>query len=103
MGEHSKGTTAAGIIAFAVTVAAYVVLTIRGVETAGLLALATPVIGALLVVSRVDARSDAQDQALTTITHQTNGVLSKRIADVVESRLSARFGPAPDDDGGGGR
>ncbi|MFD8943349.1 hypothetical protein ACFV00_15290 [Streptomyces californicus] len=88
-----KGNLVAGILAFAVTVAAYVVLTVKGQETGGLLALATPVIGALLIVSRVDARSDAQDQALTQITRQTNGVLTQRITDGVDAALTKRFGP----------
>ena len=88
-------TTTAGLIAFALAIAGFVVLTVRGEDTAAYLGLVTPVIGALLVVSRVDSRSDAQDQALTTITRQTNGVLTGRIADVVEEWLSARFGPPP--------
>ncbi|MGW4205008.1 hypothetical protein [Streptomyces sp. NPDC004726] len=82
----------AGILAFAITALAYVVLTVKGEDTAGLLALATPVIGALLVVARVDARSDSQDQVLTQISHQTNGVLTDRINKAVEDRLTQRLG-----------
>ncbi|MFJ8188088.1 hypothetical protein [Streptomyces sp. NPDC096105] len=88
-----RSTLVVGLVAFVASVVAYVFLTVKGQETTGLLTFVTPVIGALLVVSRVDARSDAQDQALTQITHQTNGVLSKRIADVVGAELDARFGP----------
>ncbi|MBT2400636.1 hypothetical protein [Streptomyces sp. ISL-100] len=110
MKTSNTSTLVAGLIAFVCSVAAYVVLTARGLETTGLLAFVTPVIGALLVVSRLDSRSDAQDQALTQITRQTNGVLTSRIADVVGKELDKRFGTAPTDnpglsayDAGGGR
>lgn len=85
-----------GIIAFTVSVAAYVVLAVKGLDTTGLIAFVTPVIGALLIVARLDSRSDAQDQALTQITHQTNGVLSSRISESVATELDKRFGPIPD-------
>lgn len=81
-----------GLVAFVASLVAFVALTIKGEDTTGLLAFVTPVVGALLIVSRLDSRSDAQDQALTQITRQTNGVLSQRIADVVGSELDRRFG-----------
>ncbi|MFK0150410.1 hypothetical protein ACIQUZ_35565 [Streptomyces griseus] len=93
MKTSNSGTLIAGIIAFVCSVAAFVLLTLKGQETTGLLTFVTPVIGALLVVTRLDSRSDAQDQALTQITRQTNGVLTQRITDGVDAALTKRFGP----------
>jgi len=88
----SKDNRVVGIIAFVAAVAAFVVLSVKGLDTTGLLAFVTPVIGALLIVGRLDSRSDAQDQALTQITKQTNGVLTGRIEEAVVAALDKRFG-----------
>jgi len=75
----------------------FVVLTLRGSETSGFVALVAPILGAVFIINHVDRRSDQQDEALQQITHQTNGVLTERIntavADGVKNALTEREGP----------
>ncbi|MFI5534709.1 hypothetical protein ACIA8O_39865 [Kitasatospora sp. NPDC051853] len=93
---------------FVAAIAGFVVLSIKGVDTLAYVGLVTPVLGAAFVVSRLDQRSDAQDQALSVITSQTNGVLTARIRTAVAEALaehradgSAPIVPQPLADGGG--
>jgi hypothetical protein len=78
----------AQLILFVAVIGGYVALAMAHVDTLGYVGLVTPVIGAVFVVSRLDQRSDAQDRALSVITSQTNGVLTKRIREAVGDALS---------------
>jgi hypothetical protein len=71
-------------------IAGFVVLTMRGSETATYVSLTGPILGAMFVANKLDARSDAQDTVLTKISEQTNGVLTKRIQTAVHAALDAR-------------
>jgi len=78
-------------------VAGFVVLTLKGSDTSGFVALVAPILGAVFVINHLDLRSDKQDEklaqqdeALAKITHQTNGVLDQRIKDGVKAALSER-------------
>lgn len=60
------------------------------------LELATPVLAALFVLDRVDARSDAQDEKLESnhaavkdVREQVNGALTQRMADAEQPILDA--------------
>ena len=77
-------------------VAGFVVLTLKGSDTNGFVALVAPILGAVFVINHLDHRSDKQDEALQKITHQTNGVLTERIntavAEGVKAALAEREG-----------
>lgn len=77
--QSGREYTALAAVVFVITIAAYVVLEVRGRDTSGLIALVTPVLASLYVVARVERRTDAQDSALSRIEAQTNGVLDERI------------------------
>ncbi|MFD7908347.1 hypothetical protein ACFV4G_39665 [Kitasatospora sp. NPDC059747] len=79
---------------FIVIVAGYVVLNLQHADTANYVALVTPVLGAVYTVSQLNQRSDAQDQALSVITHQTNGVLTARIQSAVADALGSQSATA---------
>ncbi|WP_327719868.1 hypothetical protein OG381_34335 [Streptomyces sp. NBC_00490] len=71
-------------------VGGFVVLTLKGAETTGYVALVAPILAAVFVIQHLDHRTDKQDEqlaqqdeALAQITHQTNGVLTQRINDAV--------------------
>lgn len=70
----------------------FVFLTVRGVDTTAYLSLTAPILGAVFVASRLDQRSDAQDEKLAQISHQTNGVLTERIQKAVAKALDERDG-----------
>lgn len=76
----------------ALVVGGFVVLTLRGSDTSGFVALVAPILGAVFVIQHLDHRSDKQDEKLDTITHQTNGVLSERIKTAVQEALEGRQG-----------
>ena len=59
----------------------------EGVED--VMILAGPVVGALFVTGRMDSRLVAQNDMLTKISAQTNGVLDTRIAEGVRASLEA--------------
>jgi hypothetical protein len=88
------GGSATSFATIAVVVAGFVVLALKGLDTGAFLGLVGPIISGLYVAGKVDARSDVQDQALTTITRQTNGVLDARIREGVAAALAARDAPA---------
>lgn len=90
MNLSKLGGTLGSVAALAVIVAGFVVLALKGLDTGAFLGLVGPVVSGLFVVGQVNARSDAQDQALTTITRQTNGVLDQRIRDGVTAALAAQ-------------
>lgn len=82
----SRITAALAGVCFVATLAALVVLLALGKPTTDLITIATPVLGYLYV----KARSDRQDEALTTISHNTNGVLTERIERAVSAALDKR-------------
>ncbi|MEV7814266.1 hypothetical protein AB0P05_26605 [Streptomyces flaveolus] len=73
-------------------IAGFVVLTLKGSDTTGFVALVAPILGAVFVINHLDHRSDRQDQALERITHQTNGVLDEKIKNGVKAALAEREG-----------
>lgn len=73
-------------------IAGFVVLTLKGSDTNGFVALVAPILGAVFVINHLDHRSDKQDQALEQITHQTNGILTERIQEAVKAALAEREG-----------
>lgn len=77
------------------TIAGFVVLTLKGSDTSGYIGLVMPILGAVFVINHLDVRSDKQDEklskqdeALAQITHQTNGVLTERINAAVEQAMT---------------
>lgn len=74
----------------ALVIGGFVVLTLKGADTTSFIGLVTPILGAVFIINHLDHRSDKQDQALETITHQTNGVLTERIEQAVQKALAAR-------------
>lgn len=77
-------------------IAGFVVLTLKGTDTSGYVALVAPILAAVFVIQHLDLRSDKQDEklaqqdeALAQITHQTNGVLTQRINDAVADGVKA--------------
>ncbi|MFI6873550.1 hypothetical protein ACIBL6_08940 [Streptomyces sp. NPDC050400] len=71
---------------FAVSVAGYVVLAIRGQATAEYVALVGPVLGAAFLMTHVGR----QERVLTEIHANTNGVLDQRIERAVRVALHER-------------
>lgn len=80
------------VIVFVTSLAGYVALALQGKATAEYVTLVGPVIAALFVVSHLDRRSDRQDQVLSEIHEQTNGVLTKRIEEAVTAALAKSEG-----------
>lgn len=81
----------------AMVIGGFTVLTLRGSDTSGFVALVAPILAAVFVIQHLDHRSDKQDQvlekqdeALAQITHQTNGVLTERIEQAVNNALTGR-------------
>jgi hypothetical protein len=74
----------------ALVIGGFVVLTLKGSDTSAYIGLVMPILGAVFVINHLDHRSDKQDEALKTITHQTNGVLTQRIAEGVKAALAER-------------
>lgn len=79
----------------ALVIGGFVVLTLRGSDTAGFVSLVAPILAAVFVIQHLDHRSDRQDEALAQITHQTNGVLTERIQDAVKKALEERGQSGP--------
>lgn len=77
----------------AIVIGGFVVLTLKGQDVGAYIGVVTPILTAVFVINHLDYRSDAQDQALQQITHQTNGVLTERIQDAVKAALAEREGP----------
>ena len=79
-----------GLVVFVVSVVAYVVLTLKGADTAGLVTLVGPLLAGAAAVTAVNKRSDDQDKTLSTIAENVNGKLDKRIQDGVRAVLDER-------------
>lgn len=71
---------------FAISVAGYVALALKGQATAEYVALVGPVLGAAFLMSKLGQ----QDQVLGEIKEQTNGVLDRRIREGVRAALDER-------------
>lgn len=69
------------VVLAGLVLAAYVVLSVAGVDTSALVTIVTVLAGAGGVSVHNSTRLDKQDAALVKITTQTNGVLDKRIHD----------------------
>jgi hypothetical protein len=80
----------------ALVIAGFVVLMVKGLDVGAYIGVVTPILTAVFVIQHVNVRSDAQDQALQQITHQTNGVLTERIQDAVKAALAEREGSNTD-------
>jgi hypothetical protein len=88
-------TTALQLGTAALVIAGFVVLTLKGQDVGAYIGVVTPILTAVFVVGRLDQRSDAQDQALQQITHQTNGVLTERIKGAVKDALEEKDQTGP--------
>lgn len=66
------------------------ILTLKGQATTDYVAFLGPLAAGLLVVQRVESRSNRQDQLLDKIHENTNGVLTQRIRDAVQDALDER-------------
>jgi hypothetical protein len=71
---------------FAVSVAGYVVLALKGQVTTEYVALVGPVLGAAFLMTKLGK----QDEVLGEIHENTNGVLTKKIKDAVKAALDER-------------
>lgn len=81
-------------IAFLATIGAYVWMSHEGTQADGLISAVLIILSAVGVSTHVETRTRRQDRMLSTITHQTNGALDRRIRDgvreVVAAELDAR-------------
>lgn len=75
-------------ICFVVTVGAYVGLAVTNHDTAGLVGAVVTLASVLGLGLHQEQRSRAQNDVLTTIQTQTNGVLDKRILDGSKRAMS---------------
>ncbi|MDT0442329.1 hypothetical protein [Streptomyces johnsoniae] len=73
---------------FALVVAGFVALTVKGAETAEYVGMVTPVLAAVFVVNHLTR----QDQTINEIHKNTNGVLTERIRKAVQQALDERGG-----------
>lgn len=73
-------------LVFVTSVVALVVIEALELDHASetLVGLVVPILTALFILDRVDARSDSQDEALSRIDHATNGLLTSRLDDAVQ-------------------
>lgn len=99
--EDASGnaTLVAGVVVFLSTIGAYVYMETHGYGTAQLLALAGPVIAALLITKHVTTLTRKQNEQIETVVQQTNGQLDARIreqvrAAITDAGLAAPPGPA---------
>ena len=80
----------------------FVVLAVRGQDTSSYVTFVSPVVAAVFLAQRLDQRTDAQDEVLAKISHQTNGVLTERIENAVtaalEKQANGTAAPAPSAD-----
>jgi hypothetical protein len=84
--DSKSGQTLTVIAIFAISVAGYVALAIAGQATAEYVTLVGPILGAAFLVPRLGQ----QDQVLSEIHENTNGVLTKKIQTAVKAALDER-------------
>jgi hypothetical protein len=87
-----KPTTAlvvAALVAFVAVIAAYVVLAVtgHGDSASGIVPAVVSLLGIFGLGAHTTNRLTKQDQALSTITRQTNGVLTRRIEEGADRAL----------------
>lgn len=82
------GSKAVQLGVFALVVAGFVVLTLKGSDTSAFIGLVTPILAAVFVVQHLGQ----QDKVLRQISAQTNGVLDQRIKDGVKAALAEKAG-----------
>lgn len=89
METRSTGQLVAGTVILIATLAAFLALelTNHGGSTPILLALITPVVGALLINAHQSASTRATDEKLSRLLSQTNGELDARMRDIIKSSL----------------
>ena len=80
------------VIVFTVCVAGYVPLALAGRATAEYVTLIGPVLAVVILKTHLGQ----QDETLTKIQEQTNGVLDRRIKDGVKAALAEREGNVTD-------
>ncbi|GGZ64902.1 hypothetical protein GCM10010387_67480 [Streptomyces inusitatus] len=83
------------LFALVVILGGFVALTLKGEDTTSYVSFAGPILAAVFITSRMDQRTDAQDEVLAKISHQTNGVLTQRISEAVNTALDEREKRAP--------
>lgn len=88
----SKPTTAviiAAVVAFVAVLAAYVALAMTGHadDAAGIVPIVTTLLGLVGLGAHQSSRLSKQDEQLSTISHQTNGVLTARIEQGADAAL----------------
>jgi hypothetical protein len=95
--EDASGnaTLVAGVIAFLAALGALVYMESHGHPTTELMALAGPVIAALLVTRHVSKLTRHQNEKLETVVQQTNGQLDDRIRAQVLAALTEAGTGAP--------
>ncbi|MDE9365484.1 hypothetical protein PZ938_07690 [Luteipulveratus sp. YIM 133132] len=76
---RNNGTLVAGVVVFVTSVAGVVTLELAGRDPGQVLTLAGPVVAALLVSGHVSNVTDRQNEQISRIEKQTNGVLDDRI------------------------
>lgn len=80
------------VLVFAICVAGYVPLAMTGKATAEYVTLIGPVLAVVILKTHLGQ----QDETLTKIQEQTNGVLDRRIKDGVKAALAEREGNVAD-------
>lgn len=80
------------VLVFAICVAGYVPLAMMGKATAEYVTLIGPVLAVVILKTHLGQ----QDETLTKIQEQTNGVLDRRIKDGVKAALAEREGNVTD-------
>lgn len=78
------------VLAFAVLLGTYVVLSLNGQDVGGFLTFVVTVAGLLGIGARGEARGRRDRAVIDKIDHQTNGVLTGRIKAAVNEALDER-------------
>ena len=81
---------------FALVIAGFVLITLKGKDVSAFVGLVSPILSALFIVNHLTN----QDQVLSKINEQTNGVLTQKIKDAVQAALQAAREQPPSDPGG---
>lgn len=87
--------TALQVAALLVIVAGLVILTLKDKDVGTYIGVVTPILTALFVIQAVNSRSDSQDQVLSTIHENTNGILKQKIKDAVAEALTEQNRQVP--------
>lgn len=88
--QTTPAELAFGAAVLAMALGAYVALALAEKPTGELVTMIGPILAALFIVRRVDARTDEQNRAINRVEKQTNGQLDQRIKDNVRAVLEER-------------